>query len=112
MEKRAPGKILEVSDQFKVSFDHIHDYTLETFGIFQAERYVKKIEKMIDTLPMWYSLYPECRHIQTKSQMYRNIVLDAHLIVYRITKQRIEVLDIIHSSSSISKIRSTRKIHV
>jgi hypothetical protein len=33
--------------------------------------------------------------------MYRNIILDAHLIVYRITNKRIEVPDIIHAASSI-----------
>ena len=34
---------------------------------------------------------------KTKSLMYRNIILDSHLIVYRITDCRIEVLDIIHA---------------
>jgi len=82
------------------------------FGIFQAERYLEKVKKAVHTLPTWYMLYPECRHIRTKSQMYRNIVLDAHLIIYRVTKQRVEVLDIVHSASSVSKIRSTRKINV
>jgi len=44
--------------------------------------------------------------------MYRNIILDAHLIIYRITGEYIEVLDIIHSASSISKIRGVRKIRL
>jgi len=44
--------------------------------------------------------------------MYRNIILDAHLIIYRIAKERIEVLDIIHSASSIRKIREVRKIRI
>jgi len=44
--------------------------------------------------------------------MYRNIILDAHLIIYRITNERIEVLDIVHSASSISRIRQTRSIRI
>ena len=64
------------------------------------------------TLYDGYLTYSECRHIPTKSQMYRNIILDAHLIIYRITSKRIEVLDIIHTASSIGKIRSTRKIQL
>jgi plasmid stabilization system protein ParE len=56
--------------------------------------------------------YPECRHLATKSRLYRNIILDAHLIIYRITDERIEVLDIIHSASSIRKIRDVRKIRL
>jgi plasmid stabilization system protein ParE len=44
--------------------------------------------------------------------MYRNIILDAHLIVYRITNERIEVLNIFHSASSIRKIRGARNIRL
>ena len=86
------------------------DYTINVFGYFQAERYLKKIEKSLDTLSVYYNAYPECRHLATKNRKYRNIILDSHLIIYRITDQRIEVLDIIHSASSIGKIRQIRKI--
>jgi plasmid stabilization system protein ParE len=99
-----------VSNQFNANLPCILDYSLETFGYFQSERYKAKIEKALSTLSCYYTWYPECRYIPTKSRMYRNVVLDAHLIIYRITKQRIEVLDIIHAASSISKIISTRKI--
>ena len=90
----------------------MYNYGLHTFGYLQAERYNQKIEQAIETLSGRYLTYPECRHIPTKSQMYRNIVLDKHLIIFRITEQRIEVLDIVHSASSIDKIRETRKIRI
>ena len=54
----------------------------------------------------------ECRHLATKSRMYRNIILDAHLIIYRIGKERIEVLDIVHAASSLRRIRDIRKIKI
>jgi len=112
MEEGISRKPVEVSDEFKISRTNIYDYSLDTFGYFQAERYLQKIEKALFTLHNFYLAYPECRHIATKSRMYRNIILDAHLIIYRITSKRIEVLDIIHSASSISRIRDTRKIHL
>ena len=112
MEERISCKPVITSNKFKASFDHIYDYSLKTFGYIQAERYDRKIEKAIETLPFRYLVHPECRHIPTKSRMYRNIILDSHLIIFRITEQRIEVLDIIPSASSISKIRSARKICV
>ena len=71
-----------------------------------------KIEKALSTLYKFYTYYPECRHIPTKNRTYRNIILDAHLIIYRITEERIEVLDIIHGASSIRKIRGVRKIRL
>ncbi|MCL2328495.1 MAG: type II toxin-antitoxin system RelE/ParE family toxin [Bacteroidetes bacterium] len=112
MEKRVSRKQVDVSNRFKYNRRQIYDYTLDTFGYFQAERYLQSIEKALLTLYDFYTAYPECRHLATKSRMYRNIILDAHLIIYRITEQRIEVLDIIHSASSIGKIRATRSIRL
>jgi len=112
MEERIPRKPVEVSDEFKSNRTQVYDYTLDIFGYFQAERYLRSVERALSTLHNFYTAYPECRHLATKSRMYRNIILDAHLIIYRITNERIEVLDIIHSPSSIGKIRNTRKIHL
>ena len=112
MEKRLSRKPVEVSDEFKAHRTHIYDYSFDTFGQFQAERYLQKIEKALDSLYDYYFTYPECRHIPTKSRKYRNIILDAHLIIYRITNKSIEVLDIIHSASSIRKIRDVRSIRL
>ena len=110
MEEGIPRKSVEVSDQFKANRTQIYDYTLNTFGYFQAERYLKLIERSLSLLQRFYTAYPECRHLPTKGRIYRNIVLDAHLIVYRVTEKRIEVLDIVHAASSIRKIRDVRKV--
>ena len=112
MEEGLPLKPVEVSMKFQSSLTRIYDYTLNVFGYFQAERYLQMIEQAVDTLSTYYNAYPECRHLTTKSRMYRNIILDAHLIIYRITNKRVEVLDIIHSASSIRKIQTTRNIHL
>jgi len=112
MEKEISCKPLEISDEFYESAGQVYDFGFETFGYFQAEQYKQKIRKSLDTLPAFYAAYPECRHLATKSHMYRNIILDAHLIIYRVTAQRIEVLDIVHAASSIGKIRSARKIRL
>ena len=112
MEEGISRKPVKVSVEFDIHSTHIYDYTLDTFGYFQAERYQDKIEKALETLHGFYLAYPECRHIPTKSRMYRNIILDAHLIIYRITDERIEVLDIIHSASSIGKIRGVRNVRL
>jgi len=112
MEKKISRKPYVVSQKFNENRESIYEYSVNTFGYFQAERYRGKIRKSLDTLPEYHTAYPECRHLATKSRMYRNIILDAHLIIYRITDQRIEVLDIIHSASSIRKIHDVRKIRL
>ncbi|MCL2132609.1 MAG: type II toxin-antitoxin system RelE/ParE family toxin [Lentimicrobiaceae bacterium] len=112
MEKEITCKPYVTSVKFRESRSEVYYYGLRTFGYFQAEHYNQKIEDAIETLSDFYMVYPECRHIATKNQKYRNIILDSHLIIYRITDERIEVLDIVHSASNIGKIRGTRKIHI
>ncbi|MCL2290110.1 MAG: type II toxin-antitoxin system RelE/ParE family toxin [Bacteroidetes bacterium] len=112
MEEGVSCKPYVVSEKFKISRKHIYDYTIETFGYFQAEFYMQRIRQSLDTLCEFYMAYPECRYLSTKNRVYRNIILDAHLIIYRITITRIEVLDIIHSASSISKIHNIRKVRL
>ena len=112
MEERISRKPHDVSSQFHYSRGQIFEYGIEGFGYFQAVKYDQEIEKSVCTLSDFYTFYPECRHLATKSRMYRNIILDSHLIIYRITDERIEVLDIIHSASSIRKIRGVRSIRL
>ncbi len=82
------------------------------FGMCQARKYLEHILDTVEKLGNNYPYYPECRHLVTKSRMYRNIILDSHLIIYRITEERIEVLDIVHSATSMRKIKKTRNIHI
>jgi plasmid stabilization system protein ParE len=112
MEEGIPRKPYKVSHTFNESRKQIYDYSVETFGEVQAVRYLNKIRSALDTLPVHYLSYSPCRHIPTKDHRYRNIILDAHLIIYRVTKERIEVLDILHQASSPTKIRKTRSIQV
>jgi len=112
MEEKSARKEIKISDQFYESFEQVYDFGLEIFGYFQAENYKQQIRQLLDLLKDFYLAYPECRHLLTKSRIYRNIILDSHLIIYRITKKHIEVLDIIHSASSIRKIRNVRNIRL
>ena len=112
MEEGIPRKEVKVSAQFYESFEQIYDYGSETFGEIQAGRYGQKIRASLGTLPDRYTYYPPCRHIPTRSLKYRNIILDAHLIIYCITAARIEVLDIVHGAMSVSRIRAVRGIRL
>jgi len=44
--------------------------------------------------------------------MEREVSIKPYVISDRFTHDRIEVLDILHSASSIRKIRDVRKIHL
>ena len=100
------------SQYYEEHLIEILEYGIEIFGYTQARKYFNAISSLVENLDDDYLLYPECRHLATKSRKYRNIILDAHLIIYRITDYRVEVLDIVHSASNIGKIKNTRKIRI
>ncbi len=56
-----------------------------------------------------YPMYPECKYIPTQGRIFRNIILEFHLIIYRIKAERIEVLRTLHSKTDISRIRTARR---
>ena len=65
---------------------------------------------MVRNLETQYLLHPECRHLETKTKMYRNIILGSYLIIYRIRAHKIEVLRAFHGSRSPKIIKLVRKI--
>lgn len=108
MEKESRPVIFSM--QFKQDFIDVYKYGAETFGKTQAEKYQDNIYKLVADLDASYEIYPECRHLTTKTKMYRWIILESHLIIYRITAKEIQVLRIVHSHRSITKIKASRKV--
>jgi len=100
-----------VSEQFHEDLKNIFQYGIETFGNKSALQFHENIERLVNNLETAYYMYPECRFLITKSKIYRNIILESYLIIYRITSSRIEVLRVFHSSiCTSSRIRRVRKI--
>lgn len=69
----------------------IYEYGLVEFGEKLASVFISEIYKYIERLETEYLLHPECRHLETKTKIYRNIILGSYLIIYRIRPNRIEV---------------------
>lgn len=102
-----------VSDQYTVDLKNVLQYGLETFGYKGALVFYDNIEKLVANLEFEYFMYPECRFLVTKSKIYRNIILESYLIIYRIAAVRIEVLRVFHSSVCTStRVGSVRKIKI
>jgi len=108
-EKKLPVK---VSKLFIIDLDCIFQYGVETFGLQQAELYENEIWKLVEGLSGNWQIFSECRHLPTKSKMYKWIILESHLIIYRITSKEIQVLRILHSNRSITKIRTSRGVRL
>lgn len=106
MEERE--RFVEISHEFINDLGNIYAYGRELFGQRQAEIYENMLWGILERLKTESEMYPECRWLITKGRIYRNIILDSYLIIYRI--KGVEVLRAFHSHSSITRIRSSRSI--
>ncbi|WP_103665853.1 type II toxin-antitoxin system RelE/ParE family toxin [Gracilimonas amylolytica] len=99
-----------VSEQFTEDLKSVYEYGEEIFGAASAKSFVSEIYSKIWSLDQTWAHYPECRHLPTKDQIYRNIILGSYLVIYRVNNDHILVLRILHGHSSITKIKGSRKI--
>lgn len=90
----------------------IFEYGEATFGEKAALSFFDELLMDTQNLESRYLLHPECRHLETKTKKYRNIILGSYLIIYRITPNRIEVLRAFHGSRSPKFIKKSRTIKV
>jgi toxin ParE1/3/4 len=108
------GEILKVviSDMAMISLEQIYEYGVETFALSAATVFIEELSSHIEQLSSDHLIHPECRYLQTKSKMYRNIIHGSYIAIYRITDNQVEVLNVLHNSRSISAIKKSRTIKV
>ncbi len=90
----------------------IFEYGEATFGEKAAIYFYQEIKSIVQRLETEYLLHPECRHLETKTKIYRNIILGSYLIIYRIRTNRIEVLRAFHGSHSPKILKTVKKIKI
>ena len=103
-------KEVKIAKQFELDINSLYTFGEEAFGAIDAKSFVADIYSRVWSLDNMYLLHVECRHLPTIDKRYRNIILGSYLIIYRIKTECVEVLRILHSHSSIRKIRTTRRI--
>ena len=90
----------------------IFEYGEATFGEKAAIYFYQEIKSIVKRLETEYLLHPECRHLETKTKIYRNIIQGSYLIIYRIRTNRIEVLRVFHGSHSPKILKTVKKIKI
>lgn len=108
MDKQSREVVL--SQEIRLDLNIIFEYGKDTFGLRAAQSFMADVIFKLESLSTLYELYSECRFLPTKSNMYRNLFLGSYIIIYRIRPERIEVLRAFHSSQSIRKLKTSRKV--
>jgi len=102
-------KVIAVSDAAKKDLEQEYFYYAQNYSIEAAEKLRIGFNKeILKILPNPY-IYPECRFLLTKTQIYRNIVWGNYLIIYKIKKDCIEVLSVFHTKQKPAKVKLVRK---
>ncbi len=100
------------SDFYFSDIQNIFEYGEVTFGERAALLFYEDLKIIVRGLETNYLVNPECRHLETKTKIYRNIILGSYLIIYRIRANRIEVLRAFHGSRSPRIIKQVRKVKI
>lgn len=110
MEKNT--KKIVRSDTFKQKRREIYIYGAEAFGEFLADIFMDRLGKIIDELEYQYNIHPECKHLPTKGKIYRNIIFGKYIVIYRIKTDKVEILTMLHTSRSVTQIKTARSIKI
>jgi len=100
------------SSTFYDDLKSVYLYGYKTFGSYMADVFQEKNLHLTYGLSYQYLIYPECRPLETKQQIYRNIISDNHRIIYRIRLKIVGVLRIIHGTKNPATIKSIKKIKI
>lgn len=90
----------------------IFEYGEITFGERAALSFYSELSLIVNKLETQYLLHPECRHLETKDKIYRNIIFGSYFTIYRIRLNKIEVLRSFQSSRSPKDFKLIKKIHL
>lgn len=100
------------SEFYYLDIQNIYEYGEATFGVRLADSFFDLILNDVESLETQYFLHPECRHLETRTKIYRNIILGSYLIIYRIRANQIQVLRAFHGSRSPKIMKLVKKIKI
>ena len=88
----------------------IFEFIKEESSTLTAIKFKDDFLNVAEQLDKNYLIYPECRFLQTKKEIYRNIIWNKYLIIYKIMKDEIWIIGLFHTSQSPNKLKAFRKI--
>jgi toxin ParE1/3/4 len=75
-------------------------YSFQQWGERQADLYLKQLDDGIQSLREFPDLGEACDHIRTG---YRKLQVNRHLVFYRRSDQRIEVVRVLHQAMDVGR---------
>lgn len=101
---------IEIKEYALVQLKSEYEYYFNTYSEKYAEEFRLGFFEIVEHIGRNYQTYSECRFLKTKGKLYRNIVWGNYLIVYKITKEAVQVLFVFHTKQHPLKLKKIRRI--
>jgi hypothetical protein len=99
-----------IKEQVQTDVYNQYTYYAENYSLQFAEKFRIDFILQVDTiLPNIYQ-YPACFFLKTKKHIYRNIIWNNHLIIYKIMKNEIWIVGLFHTKQDPKKLKLYRKV--
>lgn len=89
-----------LSPRAQTDLDDIWDYTAETWGVDQAERYIRLIADSINAVATSPARGQRCDSIR---EGYRKYPAGSHVLFYRLSGDGIDVVRILHQQMDVER---------
>lgn len=101
---------IEIKEYALAQLKSEYEYYFIKYSEKYAEEFRTGFFELVENIGRNYQTYPECRFVKTKGKLYRNIVWGNYLVVYKITKESVQVLCVFHTKQHPSKLKKVRRI--
>ena len=95
-----------LSPRAQSDIDKIWDYTITQWGIDQAESYTRELQRNIEAIAAQPNKGRSCPEVRSG---YFKIPSGSHVVFYRMTGQRVEVVRVLHSRMDFERHISREK---
>ena len=108
MEKQVYEEI--VKERALDDVEKEYDYYFKNYSERAADKFkVDFFEQLKSNLPFVW-VYPECRYLPTKNHIYRNIIWNNYLIIYKVLKTEVWVVGLFHTAQNPKKLKGYKKV--
>ena len=96
------------------ALEQLHEeytYYRKEYSLAYAEEFRTSFFDRIIAITPFYKSFPECRFLHTQNKIYRNVIWNNYLIVFRIKSHIIEVLSLFHTKKNPKVLKRLRRVH-
>ena len=107
MEK---GVEIEIKEYALLQLKEEYIYYFTEYSATYAEKFYDSFFQAVENILPHYLSHLECRFLATKNKSYRNVIWDNYLIVYKIKKNKIEVLSLFHTKQNPKRLKKVKRV--